>query len=75
MKVYSNASKKKSKKGKDAPFKPATEAGSSEKNARYEVEEISNGFIVTKSWSDKGKDGYSQYHSVKEYYKENPINL
>jgi hypothetical protein len=74
MKVYSNASKKKSSK-KDAPFKPAIEAGTSEKNARYEVEEISNGFIVTKSWSDKGKDGYSQYHTIKEYYKENPISL
>lgn len=63
MKSYSNKSKKKSSvssgkaQSKETGEKP-----------RYTVEEISNGFLLEKSWFDGQK-----YHCVKTYHEENPL--
>lgn len=64
MKIKSNkASVKSSVKsdkvisGKDTAEKP-----------RYTVEEISNGFILEKSWYDGKK-----YHCIKKFHETNPL--
>jgi len=40
-----------------------------EHNPRYNIRQISNGWLSSKSWSDK--DG--KYHEEEIYHKENPI--
>lgn len=61
MKVSSN---KKSSKAKVSTNK--SETGHSENKANYSIQEISNGFIVEKSWSESKPD--YKYHCVKTYY-------
>jgi hypothetical protein len=63
MKAYTNKSKKKSSASSG---KVATkETG---EKPRYSVEEISNGFILEKSWYDGQK-----YHCIKKYHEKNPL--
>ena len=40
----------------------------------YEVEEISNGFILTKTTMSKDKDGMYKHVCEKTYFKENPLD-
>jgi hypothetical protein len=68
MKIYSN------KQSKPTKSKVASSSGEKER-VRMEVEKISNGYILTKSWEEKNKQGYTDYKSVKEYHKENPIQV
>lgn len=65
LQVRTNAKKKKSEK--DPHDNPGIK--NTESNVSINVKEISNGFIVSKSWSDK--DG--KYHSEEVYHKDNPI--
>lgn len=66
MKIKTNASKKKSSSS-DKNDNPKVQ--NTETNPSYNVRQISNGWVASKSWSDK--DG--KYHSEEIYYKENPI--
>ncbi len=70
MKVSSNKSKSKSKSVKSSKGENTISSSSSENKPRYGVEQITNGFIIDKSWSDK--DG--RYHSTKTYSETNPLD-
>jgi hypothetical protein len=61
MAIYSNKAKP-SKKSSAKPKSKTTE--------EYRVEEITNGFVVTKTC--RVEDPYS-YKEEKTYYKENPL--
>lgn len=66
MKSYSN----KSAKAKSKVVKTTKDIGSKDTASKpsYRVEEISNGFVVEKSWSDQ-----KGYHCSKTYSETNPL--
>lgn len=66
MKVKIKKSEGSSKvKTNDSP-----KVANTENNPDYNVRQISNGWLVRKSWSDK--DG--KYHTEEVYHKDNPID-
>lgn len=66
MKVTSNKAKSSTKSVKTDKYISGSDTAT---KPRYQVEEISNGFILEKSWCDeKGK-----YHCVKKYHETNPL--
>jgi hypothetical protein len=71
MAIYSGKSK--SSKGKKSS--PMKSDDSPVRKPRYEVEQIKNGFILTKSWEEKNKEGYTDYKTEKTYHDKNPIDL
>ncbi len=70
MKVKAGSSKNKKKTDKTSS---PDNAGipNTENNPRYTIRQISNGWLVDKSWSDK--DG--KYHSEEIYHEEKPEGL
>jgi hypothetical protein len=48
---------------------PVAESKSSASKARYSAEEIKNGWIVEKSWTDEK----GMYHCEKVYHENNPF--
>lgn len=69
MKVKTNLKKKKGTSVKSSnPDNPSV--ANTEKNPSYNVRQISNGWIVSKSWTD-AKD---KYHSEEIYHKDKPID-
>jgi hypothetical protein len=66
MKVKTNLKKKKSSSSTKSDSSPSVKR----EKPSYNVEEISNGWIVTKSWTNK--DG--MYQSEKIYHADNPID-
>lgn len=65
MKISTNKSQK-------APVAKSERYASDEDTStkpRYTVEQISNGFILEKSWCDK----VGKYHCVKRYHETNPL--
>lgn len=40
----------------------------------YRVEQIMNGFLVTKDWSSKDNKGNHEYHCEKYYSKDDPFS-
>lgn len=68
MKISSNKSKGSKSKKVQSSKDIVESTRSTENKPRYSVEEISNGYIVEKSWSDdKG------YHNSKTYSETNPL--
>jgi hypothetical protein len=68
--VKTNKAKKEPKKVKS----DATDNKSipnTEKNPRYTIRQISNGWLVDKSWTDKD----DKYHSEEIYHKDKPDGL
>jgi hypothetical protein len=68
MKVKSGSSKK-TKKTEASPDNKSIP--NTENNPRYTIRQISNGWLVDKSWSDK--DG--KYHSEEIYHENKPEGL
>jgi hypothetical protein len=66
MKVRTNA-KSKPKKSSDKNDNPNVQ--NTEKNPRYSIRQISNGWIANKSWQDEK----GNYKEEEVYHKENPI--
>lgn len=66
LKIKTNVSSKSDKaSSNDNPGVKNTE-----NNASYSIRQISNGWLVSKSWNDK--DG--KYHSEEVYHDKKPIN-
>lgn len=69
MKVKAGSSKKKVAKSADAHDNKSIP--NTDTNPRYTIRQISNGWLVEKSWSTK--DG--KYHSEEIYHKDKPEGL
>jgi hypothetical protein len=67
MQTYSNKSKKAKSKAKTNKISVVSGKDTTQKPT-FRVEEISNGFVVEKSWYDGDK-----YHCVKKYSETNPL--
>ena len=56
-----------------AEITKVTKKENDNKTITYEVEEISNGWILTKCTYTKLKDGTTDCDIVKRFYRENPL--
>jgi hypothetical protein len=69
-KIFSNKKKPTVKASKSVKSE-SSDSSTKKTKPRYEVEQITNGYIVTKSWTDENYN----YKSERTYYEENPIDL
>lgn len=69
-KIKTNKARKESKTVK-ATSPDNKSIPNTENNPRYSIRQISNGWLVSKNWSDK--DG--KYHEEEIYHKEKPDGL
>lgn len=70
-KIKTNKAKKEAKTVKSTSSPDIKSIPNTENNPRYDIRQISNGWLVSKSWNDK--DG--KYHSEEIYHKEKPGGL
>lgn len=73
VKISSNKSSKKEKKAEsDSEIKFSTSPGKAyEEKASFNVRAIKNGFLVSKSWTDKE----GRYQSEESYSEKNPLEI